>query len=234
MLDALQVELAAHVDRLRAAVRDEMRDKLDDMKHTLSTKDRTRARSRRGAAVSRVKTTATRDALKCAAEALIETFCGRWAPVPPVITPPMSTLSPPFVPAMSLPPTAVPPTRSGDPLAVVTVTPVTRPEVTVAFELSQQLQRVLLGGPNITEAKAIMLTLEREVADFVTMKKNIVREEYKGRLLGINDRLDAELRIRARSRRGAAVSRFKNTENSKAWRDAVQWLAVNLAQLDHI
>lgn len=66
---------------------------------------------------------------------------------------------------------------------------------------------------------------------FVERKKDLVREELKQKLHAIRHEISPQLRIRARSRRGAAVTRFKNAETTHAWRDAVRWLATHLVEV---
>lgn len=275
LFNEMLLEIKSFVDRLKCEKRDKMRENPPHDRNVMSPKERTRIRSRRGAAVSRFRVSRTMEALDEAAVWCVSQIGG--SPRPFCIMGPSTpgqsaqgNLSPRLQlastlitlsigtpnkgssstassshlapPVMQLPPAPVapeglvvfPPKMSDDNiLRSVTRTPLTNAE-NKEFVLSEQLQSALRERKGQEEVEDLADRLRLEVGNFVEMKKGLVRDELKNRLNEVRDKLTAKSRMRGRSRRGAAVTRFKNTATIRTWEDALRWLVNEIKAEDGV
>lgn len=290
----LRDEMTQFVENLKCNLRDSMREGFERDKSVLTPKERTRFRSRRGAAVSRFKVQRTKQTLEEAAvwcvahlacpantarasssessssmddsgASSMQTASSPHAPssltsgsigslsVSQIVCSPRTELanelnglsmrtppagmvpshSPYTPPVMKLPPAKCmesPDTPIDDKLlSKVTKVPVGN-EVLGGneFRLSAELQDALLSRGCVTQVEAMMDLVRSEVKLHVELKKGLVREEYKSRLNEMKEKLTVKSRMRGRSRRGAAVTRYKNTATIAAWEDALKWFIDNI------
>ncbi len=297
--EALLKEVAQFVENMKCNMRERLREQFEREKGVLTPKERTRFRSRRGAAVSRFKVVHTKQTLEQAAVwCVVHLACpantstsaqssedntsfgapstsnAMHSPSSPphtsLLSPPTSSLgsmatlsvaqavsprtelantltslslrtpsnitsthSPYTPPVMSLPPakSMLSPEAAADDALLSTVTKVpigTEVVGGIEFRLSAELQTALLSRRCVTEVDMLMERVRAEVKQFVEEKKGLVREEYKTRLNEMKEKLTAKSRMRGRSRRGAAVTRFKNSATIGAWEDSLRWFIDNI------